>query len=82
MPALDWFVREQKKNHLDDGVDLRSLALRSDRGPHDFWCEPNHVYITDISKKNDVIIKHDTSAAYHNKDYHDQIGGTVKTFLG
>ena len=34
-----------------------------------------------MAKKYGITIKHDTTAAGHSKSYHDQIGGTVKTFL-
>ena len=80
IPALDWFVDGQKFQFGEWGRPLRLLLLSSDRGPHDFWCGPAHVYLSDIAKKHQVPIKHDTTAASHSKYIHDQIIGTVKAF--
>ena len=81
IPALDWFVAGQKYQFEEWGRPLKLLVLSSDRGPHDFWCGPSHVYLSDVTKKHKVPIKHDTTAAGHSKYIHDQIIGTVKGFM-
>ena len=57
------------------------LVLWSDRGPSDFWCAPSHTFMCDLATKHSIKIIANTTAAGHSKWTHDQIGGTVTTFL-
>lgn len=81
IPILSWYIGAKKVEFSNEGIPLKLLVLHSDRGPHDFWCQPSHVYMSDIAKQHQIPIKHDTTAAGHSKSYHDQIGGTCKSFL-
>ena len=47
----------------------------------DFWCGPAHIYMQDLVKKYGVSLQANTGAGGHSKAYHDQIMGTVTTFL-
>ena len=78
IPALNHYMRI-RKNALKQNMKL--VYLWSDRGPKDFWCAPSHVYLSDFVKKTKVLICANTTPAGHSKTYHDQIGGTVQTFL-
>ena len=81
MPVLDYYVTTRKTELQREGIELKLIKLHSDRGPHDFWCSPSHLYLTDIVRKYEVPITHDTTAAGESKSYHDQIGGTIKNYL-
>ena len=80
VPIMDWVVRKKIIEYKNDGKQLKMICWRSDRGPHDYWCQPAYVYSSDIGKKYKIKMKHDTTASQHSKSHHDQIICTVNGF--
>ena len=81
IPAFRTYLIWKQKRLDDKGNQCRCIILHSDRGPHDFFIAPSHVYLHDLAKKFKITINHNVGASQHNKGIADQAGGTVKSFL-
>lgn len=81
IPIMQMYVPQIIDLYADDEIELKVMVINSDRGPHDFFCAPAHVYLNDIADQYDIKIVSNVGAAGHNKGMSDQIGGRVNTFL-